>query len=87
MASPSQYFPTPFQSGSAKAISLRKPLAAISFLKVQTANTEESRCHNNCKTDCARARRVLSGGAASESDALKEEVLATGLLEDNLLAS
>uniref|UniRef100_A0A0D3CY98 Uncharacterized protein n=1 Tax=Brassica oleracea var. oleracea TaxID=109376 RepID=A0A0D3CY98_BRAOL len=81
MASPSQYFPTPFH-----------------FLKVHIANTEESRCHKNCKTDRARARRVLAGGAASESDALKalvriasfalqEEVLATGLLEDNLLAS
>ncbi|CAF2042018.1 unnamed protein product [Brassica napus] len=54
MASPSQYFPTPFH-----------------FLKVHTANTEESWCQKNCKIDCARARRVLAGGAASESDAVK----------------
>ncbi|KAF3526563.1 hypothetical protein F2Q69_00050823 [Brassica cretica] len=71
-------------------LSLKTPCSnvlAISFLKVHIANTEESRCHKNCKTDRARARRVLAGGAASESDTLKEEVLATGLLEDNLLAS
>ncbi|WZZ70525.1 hypothetical protein YC2023_081895 [Brassica napus] len=41
-------------------------------------------CFKNCFTDCARA--VLAGGAAAKSEALKEEVLATGLLEDNPLA-
>ncbi|KAF3565851.1 hypothetical protein DY000_02015397 [Brassica cretica] len=41
-------------------------------------------CFKNCFTDCARA--VLAGGAAAKSEALKEEVLATGLLEDNPVA-
>ncbi|KAL0826181.1 hypothetical protein Bca101_049858 [Brassica carinata] len=41
-------------------------------------------CFKNCFTDCARA--VLAGGAAAKSEALKEEVLATGLLEDSPLA-
>ncbi|KAL0734247.1 hypothetical protein Bca4012_010457 [Brassica carinata] len=74
MASSSRYFPTSFQSGSAR-LSLKTPcnnVSAISFLKVHSANVEKSRCRKNCKTDFARARRdVLAGGAASESEASK----------------
>ncbi|KAF3517430.1 hypothetical protein DY000_02059361 [Brassica cretica] len=46
-------------------------------------NVTESRAS---RTALQTARGVLAGGAAAKSEALKEEVLATGLLEDNPLA-
>ncbi|KAL0661340.1 hypothetical protein Bca4012_098177 [Brassica carinata] len=46
-------------------------------------NVTESRAS---RTALQTAIAVLAGGAAAKSEALKEEVLATGLLEDNPLA-
>ncbi|KAF3497749.1 hypothetical protein DY000_02054316 [Brassica cretica] len=72
------------QDQIAKVIFLGKTLAATSHSLGSHNNVTESRCYKNCLTDCARA--VLAGGATAKSEALMEEVLATGLLEDNPLA-
>ncbi|KAG2250736.1 hypothetical protein Bca52824_080872 [Brassica carinata] len=57
-----------------------KTLAATSHPLGSQNNVTEGRAS---RTALQTARAVLAGGAAAKSEALKEEVLATGLLEDN----
>ncbi|KAG2287509.1 hypothetical protein Bca52824_047113 [Brassica carinata] len=64
-------------------LSLKNPCSNVSPTRF-TEQCNGEPCFKNCFTNCARA--VLAGAAAAKSEALKEEVLATGLLEDNPLA-